>query len=168
MAKLIPQVEYELERRVAGLGFELVQIEWAGSRHRPVLRVRIDVTLDLQTSGGGVGVSVGDCATVSRGLEPWLDELDVVPDRYVLEVSSPGLDRPLTRERDWDRFVGRHVALKGPSPLAGRAKYLEGELLGRFRGSNEREVVRLRLDGGDEVEVAREAITGAHLVHRWN
>ena len=167
MAKPVPEVERDLERRVEELGYELAHVEWAGSKHRPILRVRVDLRDGAVPEGRGEGVSVQDCAVVSRGLEPWLDGLDAMPDRYVLEVSSPGLNRPLMRSRDWGRFVGEQVAVKGSGLLEGRAKYLEGELLGCFDVAGDGEIVRLRLDGGDEVEIAREAILGAHLVHRW-
>jgi len=168
MAKPVPEVERELDGRVEALGFEIVRVEWAGSARRPILRVRIDVVGGSEPGLGEGGVSVGDCATVSRGLEPWLDELDAMPPGYVLEVSSPGVERPLTRDRDWSRFSGRQVALKGSRPLGGRATYLEGELLGLDRDIEGEEVVRIRLAGGDELEVAKEDVREARLVFRWS
>jgi ribosome maturation factor RimP len=168
MAKPVPEVEGELEDRVEALGFELVQAEWAGSARRPILRVRIDVKGGSESGVGTDGVTVDDCARVSRGLETWLDGLDAVPVRYVLEVSSPGVNRPLTRDRDWIRFVGRPVALKGLRPLGGRATYLEGELLGLEQNVEGEEVVRIRLAGGDELEVARTDVREARLVFRWS
>ena len=67
---------------------------------------------------------------------------------------------------DFERFRGKRVAVKGPAPLVGRATRLEGELLGLAGGTGE-ERVRLRLPGGDEVEIPRSQITGAHLVFEW-
>ncbi len=151
--------------RLAGLGFELVLAEWAGSARRPILRVRIDVS--EERARRGEGVTVGECARVSRVLEAWLDTLEQMPERYVLEVSSPGLDRPLTRAGDWERFKGQRVAVKGPDVLAGRARRLEGELLGLRADEGEGELVRLRLPGGDEVEVPKGDISAAHLVFEW-
>lgn len=160
MARPVPEVDEELEERVEALGFDLVQATWAGSSGRPMLRLRIEVP------GGDEGVTVDDCAKVSRGLERWLDEHDRMPGKYVLEVSSPGVERPLTRRRDWSRFVGERVAVKGPEVLAGRATRLEGELLG-LEEVDGRDVVRLRLGGGDEVSIPREEISGAHLLFEW-
>jgi ribosome maturation factor RimP len=160
----VPQVEMELEDRIQKLGFELVEVVWAGTAGRPILRVRIDVP-EERAAGGGV--TVGDCAKVSRALEAWLDGLPAMTERYVLEVSSPGLERPLTRPGDWTRFAGQKVAVNGSGPLAGRAKRLEGELLGLARDSSQREVVRLRLVGGEEVEIPREEILRAHVVFNW-
>jgi len=161
MARGLPEGEGELVGRVEALGFDVVRVEWAGSRRRPILRVRID-----RPEGAGDGVTVDDCAVVSRGLEPWLDALEVLPEKYVLEVSSPGLDRPLTREGDWERFSGREVAVKGSTLLGGRATYLEGELVGLSEEEGT-PVVLLRLAGGDEVRIPRRDISGAHLVFRW-
>ena len=153
----------ELERRVEELGYELVELERAGSKTRPILRVRID------RAGGsekGAGVTVDDCTTVSRALESWLDEAEDVPERYMLEVSSPGIERPLVRRRDFQRYAGQEIAVRGKDVLAGRSRRLEGELLGLSERDG-REYVRLRLNDGAEVDVARDEITRAHLVFRW-
>jgi ribosome maturation factor RimP len=168
MAKPVPQalrgVARELDSRVEALGYEAIEVEWAGSSARPLIRVRIDRIGAV----GDEGVSVDDCARVSRALEAWLEQVETMPERYVLEVSSPGVDRPLLKPRDFDRFAGKKVALKGSAPLAGRATRLEGELLGLVRGGEEgEERVRLRLPGGDEVEIPRAEISGAHLVFEW-
>lgn len=161
MGKPVPEVELELEARVEDLGYELVASEWAGSKSRPLLRLRIDV------AGGspGQGVTVDDCSRVSRALEAWLDGVEALPERYVLEVSSPGVDRPLVRDRDFDRFRGEWIAVKGRTVLADRARRLEGELLGLDADSG---AVRLRLQDGAEVSIPKAEITGAHLVFRWD
>jgi len=157
-------LEAELERRVEELGFELVELERAGSKTRPTLRIRID---HAGGSEKGAGVTVDDCTSVSRALESWLDEAEDVPERYLLEVSSPGIERPLVRSRDFERYAGQEIAVRGKDVLAGRSRRLEGELLG-LDERNGREYVRLRLNDGAEVEVARDEITRAHLVFRWD
>ena len=166
MAKPVPSalrgVARELDSRLDALGYEAVEVEWAGSSARPLIRIRIDKVGAV----GDEGVTVDDCARVSRVLEAWLETVEAMPERYVLEVSSPGVDRPLRRPRDFERFVGKKIAVKGSAPLAGRATRLEGELLGLVQAEGE-ERVRLRLPGGDEVEIPRREITGAHLVFEW-
>jgi ribosome maturation factor RimP len=152
----------ELERRIEEMGFELVGLERAGSKRRPILRLRVD----RPDSTPGQGVTVEDCSRVSRALETYLDERSDLSESYLLEVSSPGVERPLVRRRDFERFSGREVALKGKEPLAGRARRLEGVLLGITGGEGE-ERVRLRLPDGEEVEVPRAEVTGANLVYRW-
>jgi len=164
VSRPVPEVDRELESRIAQLGYELVDVRWAGSARRPLLRIGIDLAA---RRGPGEGVTVEDCARVSRALEGWLDGLEAMPERYVLEVSSPGVERPLRRPQDYERFVGKKIAVKGPAPLAGRATRLEGELLGLAGSGSGEERVRLRLPGGDEVEIPRTEITGAHLVLEW-
>ena len=115
--RAVPEVESELENRVGTLGYELVELRWGGSKTRPVLKLRID----RQDSVKGEGVTVDDCAVVSRALEEWLDQREGLSERYVLEVSSPGVDRPLVRARDFERFAGERVAVKGKEVLLGRA-----------------------------------------------
>ena len=86
----------EIEAGLSDLGFELVELETAGNASRPVLRLRID----RDPGAGGVGdegVSIDDCARVSRALEHRLEASERFPATYVLEVSSPGVERPLVR-----------------------------------------------------------------------
>lgn len=152
----------DLEGRIEELGFELVDLEQAGSPRRPILRVRID----RPDSAPGHGVTLEDCTSVSRALEPFLDDRPGLSPEYVLEVSSPGVERPLVRRRDWERFAGSEVAVRGKAPLAGRAKRLEGMLLG-ISGEEGAEKVALRLESGEEVEVPLAEISGGNLVYRW-
>lgn len=167
MAKPVPQVESELDDRVEALGYELVQVEWAGSNRRPILRIRVGRPEGSEPGAERSEVSVDDCVRVSRGLEEWLDGLDSLPEKYVLEVSSPGVNRPLMRTKDWSRFRGEQIAVKGETLLADRATYLEGELIGVETGSEGEEVVHLELGGGEKLEIPRADITGAHLLFRW-
>lgn len=155
--------EESIETRVEALGYEMVELERAGSASRPILRLRID----LPESAPGKGVTVEDCARVTRELEGFLDELPELGQRYVLEVSSPGIERPLVRRRDFERFAGREVALRGKSVLAGRARRLEGELVGLVEEGGA-EMIRLRLNDGDVVDVPRSDVKRAHLVYRWD
>jgi ribosome maturation factor RimP len=155
-------LEREFAERVTRLGLEFVELERAGSKSRPILRVRID----RPGSEPGQGVSVADCARVSRELESCVDGFERADSRYVLEVSSPGVERPLIRRTDFERFAGREIAVLGRAVLAGRARRLEGELLG-VTGAEPDESISLRLPGGEVVEIRRGDIERAHLVFRW-
>ncbi len=97
--------------RLAGLGFELADLKIGGTQQRPLVQVRIEWPPPPSPEPDAPlrRVSVEDCATVSRALEAWLDADGPLGRRYVLEVSSPGLDRPLRWHRHWVRFVGREV-----------------------------------------------------------
>jgi ribosome maturation factor RimP len=156
-------IEDGIETHVEALGYEFVELEWAGSRSRPILRLRID----LPASSPGSGVTVEDCARVTRELESFLDGEPGLEGRYLLEVSSPGVERPLVKRRDFERFVGHEIAVRGVGVLAGRARRLEGELLGLVEVDGEARV-RLQLNDGNVVDVPRAEITRAHLVYRWN
>jgi len=162
--RAVPDIDRELERRVEALGYELVDLRWGGSGRRPMLKIRIDRSGSVL----GQGVTVDECADVSRALEPWLDEHEELSERYVLEVSSPGVDRPLVKPVDFERFRGEQVAVSGGKKvLADKATRIEGELLGLADEGTETEAVRLRLPSGEEVSVPRSDIRKAHLVFTW-
>jgi ribosome maturation factor RimP len=108
-----------LEPGVNALGFELVDVELAGGAGHQTLRVYID---------SAAGVDVEDCADVSRQLSAILDVEDPIAGEYSLEVSSPGLDRPLVLPSHYRRFVGETAKLTLARPLAGRRKF-KGRLL---------------------------------------
>ena len=153
-------LERDIEEQVDRLGFELVELERAGSRARPVLRLRID----RPDAAPGSGVTLDDCARVSRSLEAYLEEQGEVPARYVLEVSSPGVERPLVRPRDFERFRGERVAAVAKERFESGGKRIEGELLGR---DEETGSVRLRTDEAEELSIRSEEIKRIHLVYRW-
>ena len=161
--RVVPEIADELEQRVAALGFELVDVRWGGTGKRPLLQLRID----RPAADAGEGVTVDDCASVSRGLEAWLDEHEALSDRYTLEVSSPGVDRPLVRPADYRRFRGEQVVVQGNEELLGKQRRLEGELLGLEETGEGGGTVRLKLPGGNEVDVPLDRIRKANLVFKW-
>lgn len=98
----------------------LVDVEWAGAPGRAMLRCILD-------KQGGLGLD--DCAGFHQALTPLLDASDPIADSYVLEVSSPGLERPLRTERDFRLFAGRLVRAAAHTAIDGRREW-EGRLLG--------------------------------------
>jgi len=100
---------------IAGLGFELVDLRRVGTLQRPILQVRVD----RPDSRPGQGVTADDCAVISRSLEHFLEARAMVGPRYVLEVSSPGIERPLRWPEHWRRFVGRRARVRADA-LGGR------------------------------------------------
>src|SRR4051812_30381780 len=137
---------------IAGLGFELVDLRRTGTLPRPILQVRVD----RPDSRPGQGVTADDCATISRSLERFLESRAMVGPRYVLEVSSPGFERPLRWPEHWRRFVGRHARVRAAS-VPGRNRV---EIL----AVPDDEHVVLRYEDGSEVTVAFDAIREATLV----
>lgn len=162
-SEMTERLDDAIEGKLEELGFELVELEHAGSRARPVLRLRID----WPDSEPGSGVTLEDCRTVSRALEQWLEAVGAVPVRYVLEVSSPGVERPLVRPRDFERFRGREIAIQGTEVLLGRSRRVEGELLGLSPEADGTEVIRIRTAKGEELAVPRAKTKRVHLVYRW-
>ena len=96
-------VEKLIESAVSAVGYELVACELVPEGRHSVLRVYID---------SPKGVSIEDCARVSRQISAVLDIEDPMADRYNLEVSSPGLDRPLTKEEHFERFINHRAKVK--------------------------------------------------------
>jgi len=118
----------EIERLVAelaegitsSLNFNLVDVEFVKEGANWILRVFID-------KAGGI--TIEDCQSVSEKLSVELDKADPIKQRYFLEVSSPGLDRPLKTDRDFERYKGEDVEVKLYEPVGGR-KIFEGTLMG--------------------------------------
>lgn len=153
------KVQEIVEQEVAALGYELVECRVSGSKARPVLDVRID-----RVDGGSV--QVGDCEQVSRSLEQVLDAApQVIAGRYVLEVSSPGIERPLKALKDWRRFVGRRATVKS-SRFAAIGGHVEMEIVSASPDDAEPRVV-LRDAKGMEYELALAEIERARLAVHW-
>ena len=158
MGMQIKVLEKDIEELVESLGFEMVTFERAGGGSRPLLRLRIDRPGVVSS---GQGVTVDDCAHVSRALEAYLDTRGDVPARSIVEVSSPGVERPLVKPGDYERFAGQRVLLQGYEPLIGRQKRIEGLLLG-LSGDE----VAVDVDG-ERLRVPIAAIAKANLVYDW-
>ena len=106
--------------------FELVDVEYVKEAGEYYLRIFVD------KEGG---ISLNECEVVSRALSEILDIKDPIKDNYYLEVSSPGLDRPLKKDKDFVRYQGRDVEIKLYKPLNG-SKQFEGELVGLTEDKN--------------------------------
>jgi ribosome maturation factor RimP len=110
-----------IEPVLCELGYELVQVRLLGGTRR-TLQVMLERT-------DGLAVTVDDCATASNALSAVLDVEDPIQGAYVLEVSSPGIDRPLVKRRDFERFAGLEARLETETPVEGRKRF-RGRLLG--------------------------------------
>ena len=148
-------LEVFVRKEVEGLDFDLVELRVGGTGRRPLLDIRID-------RRDGEKITVDDCATVSKALEPRLDASGLVGENYVLEVSSPGVERPLRNAADWRRFAGRTAKVLAPS-LGGR---LEVEVLGVDDSSGEA-VALMREARGIEHRVPLAEVREARLIFRW-
>ncbi len=138
-----------IDPTLEGMGYELVRVQLQGSK-RQTLQVMAD-------RADGKGMTVEDCADISRALSAVLDVEDPIPGAYTLEVSSPGIDRPLTRRKDFEAWAGFDVKVEAKGLVEGRRRY-NGVLLG-LEGDD----VLLRCEGED-MRIPFEAVSKAKLV----
>jgi ribosome maturation factor RimP len=158
----VADLQGEVEGLVEALGFALVSLERGGSRRRPLLRLKVERPEDPPERSS---LTVDDCAVISRAVRERFEAIGDEGD-WILEVSSPGVERPLSRESDWERFAGLRVRVRGYAPLDREDKQIEGTLLG-LTAEGEAKERRAILDlDGRRVEVALSAVARANLAWR--
>ena len=150
-AQIRRQVEELSESLVAAEGMELVDLEYRREGPRWMLRLFID------KEGG---VTIDDCARISQELGDLLDVKDIIPQAYVLEVSSPGLNRRVRKKEDFARFVGHKVQVWLVTPQDGRRK-----IVGDLIGVEGEEVVVAAVEG--RFSVALKDIAKANLIYEF-
>lgn len=143
----LQKIEALLEPLAASLGCELVACEWTSEMGRRVLRVLLD------KEGG---VKVEDCEAFSRLIDPILDVEALLPEQYNLEVSSPGINRPLRKEKDFEKFVGEAVFIRSSIPLENRSNFK-----GLLKGVQNHQV-QVEIDG-QMYEIPLEKVLKANL-----
>jgi ribosome maturation factor RimP len=124
---------------IEGLGFELVRIRLQGGRH-PLLQIMAD-----RPAGG---IDVDDCARISTAVSAVLDVEDPIEEKYTLEISSPGIDRPLTRLKDFDAWEGYEARLETDEQIDGRKRFK-----GLLRGTEDDEVLIEIENQGEQVTI---------------
>jgi len=132
------------------MGYELVRVQVSG-KERPVVQIMAD-------RADEAAFTVEDCEAISHALGAVLDVEDPIRGEWTLEVSSPGIDRPLTRAKDWNRYAGHVATVELGVPLEGRKRF-KGIALGA-----DSETARLRLPEGEDVMLPRGNIRRAKLV----
>jgi ribosome maturation factor RimP len=143
------QIAEIIEPSLDAMGFRLVRVAVMGAG-----RTTLQIMAERRDEGA---MSVDDCAEISRSVSALLDVADPIASAYTLEVSSPGIDRPLVRPEDYERFAGFEARIELSHPVEGRKRF-RGRLLGRAGDK-----IRLVADAG-EVHVPLSAITRAKLV----
>ncbi len=148
MTELLRRIEEIVAPTIVGMGYELVRV--AMSRGGGTLQIMIE-------PADGRPMDVEACAMIARALSAVLDVEDPIPSTYTLEVSSPGIDRPLTRPKDYARWSGHLARFETAEPIDGRRRF-KGTLLGL-----QDDRVRLRLEDGQEAQLPLSAVTKAKL-----
>lgn len=153
-------LEHIVASEIKPLGLELFELKLGGSNGRPVIDVRVE-------REDGESVTVENCAAASRAIETKLDEQDFGGRRYVLEVSSPGVERPLRNARDWRRFTGSTVVVTAnvAGDPAGR-RTDEVEIVG-VEGDAGEEIVMVQDERGQERRFPLAAVEKARLAFHW-
>ncbi|HYK91694.1 MAG TPA: ribosome maturation factor RimP [Acidobacteriota bacterium] len=157
MARQEPKWRESLEARItslaeqvaASMGMEVVLVEVKGGGNRSIVRTFIDQP---------DGVSLSDCERFSKRFSVELDVEDCIPFSYVLEVSSPGLERPLIKESDYTRFAGRNARVRTRLPVEGQRNF-QGKILGMDQGR-----LGLEIAPGKRIEILLTDIEKANLV----
>ncbi len=138
---------------INSLGLELIEIEYKREGRQMVLRIFIDKP---------EGITVEDCSALSREISQLLDVEDIVPGHYNLEVSSPGLNRPLKTSTDYMKYIGRLIKLRTfellPDDSGNRRKTFMGELLGL-----DNDMVRIKLIEGQTATIPLAKVAKANL-----
>jgi ribosome maturation factor RimP len=139
-----------IEPALTGMGYELVRVQLSGATHMTlqIMAERVD----------GENMTVDDCADISRAVSALLDVEDPIDAAYSLEVSSPGIDRPLVKPADYERWAGFEARIETAQPVDGRKRF-RGRLLG-LAGDE----VKLRLDDGADATVPLAVISRAKLI----
>lgn len=127
MPKVTEKIAALAEPLAEALGLELVDVEYVKEGGQQILRILID------REGG---IALDHCEALSRALDEELDRVDPIEQAYVLEVSSPGIERPLKKDADFIRFAGKPAQIKLFAPLDGKKVYT-----GILRGLEEREIL---------------------------
>lgn len=150
---VLEKIRDAAERISAQAAVELVDVQFLGAGSRRVLKLLIDKP---------AGVTHADCEAVSRSLGELLDAEDIIPgEGYTLEVSSPGVDRPLVKPADYARFLGQKIRIQLREPREKRKRF-DG-LLESFDGSR----LTLALDKGERLEANLSEIDKANLKYDW-
>jgi ribosome maturation factor RimP len=157
MSKKVTQiVEEQVTPILEELNLELVDIEFVKEGKDWFLRVFID---------SGSGVDIEDCGTVSEKLSEKLDEIDPIQYNYFLEVSSPGAERPLKKDKDFEQAIGKQVYIKTYEPIGGE-KVFEGELTS-FDGNIVIVTVMIKTRR-KSIEIPYEKVASARLAVTFN
>lgn len=142
------------------LGLELFELRTLGTKGRPVLDVRID-------RADGEMVTVEDCARASRAIEARLDAAAYAGTRYVLEVSSPGVERPLRNAADWRRFIGRDAVVTSENVEGGPDAGSREVKIAGVEGGEGVELIVVEDGGGKTLRIPLAAVKKARLAFNW-
>ncbi|MGI8704192.1 MAG: ribosome maturation protein RimP [Sphingomicrobium sp.] len=148
----IAAIRNVIEPELRSLGYDLVRVAMIGGTSDPTLQVMAERPDTRQ-------LALGDCERISRHLSEVLDAADPIEGSYRLEVSSPGIDRPLTRLEDYDDWAGHEARITLGEPMGGRKQFS-----GTIRGTGEGGIVHLKGRDGNDYPIPLASISSAKLL----
>jgi ribosome maturation factor RimP len=144
------KIEEMIGPSLSAMGYSIVRVAFTGGRSRPTLQI-------MAERNDNAGMTVEDCETISHTVSALLDVADPIETAYQLEISSPGIDRPLTRRADYERFAGFEAKIEMLRAIEGRRRF-RGKLMG-IEGDEAKLLV-----GADTLRLPLDAIASAKLV----
>ena len=151
MAKIEEEVETLLQNKINELGYELYDVEYVKEGKNYILRIFIDNTK---------GISIEDCEKVSNGINDILDEANYIKDQYILEVSSPGIERTLKKDRHLEQNIGKEIEIKLFKKDENNMKEYRGLL-----ESYDSEYITIK--SSDEIKIDRKKIAHIKTIYNW-
>jgi len=151
LANIEEKTEALIEGKIAGLGYELYDVEYVKEGQSYYLRVYID---------NEAGINLEDCEKVSNGIDDILDEANYIKEQYFLEVSSPGIERVLRKDKHLEKYIGSEIEVKLFKPINKQKQYIG--ILESFNNEN----IKLNVNE-DVLEISRKDISQIKTIYNW-
>lgn len=153
MAKIEEKIEELVTKPITDLGYRVYDVMYVKEGKENYLRIFID---------NDKGISLNDCEKVNDAITDLLDEADLIKDQYFLEISSPGLERNIRKDKHFEESIGKEVNIKLFKPMDNKEKEITGVLR-----SFDKETVKIETDKNEEVTIPRSNISSIKWAFKW-
>lgn len=153
MAKIEEKIEELVTKPITDLGYRVYDVMYVKEGKDNFLRIFID---------NDKGISIDDCEKVNDAITDMLDEADIIKDQYFLEISSPGVERNIRKDKHFEESIGKEVNIKLFKPLDNKEKEITGILKGF-----DKETVKIETDKNEEITIPRNNISSIKWAFKW-
>lgn len=153
MAKIEEKIEELVTKPITDLGYRVYDVMYVKEGKDNFLRIFID---------NDKGISLDDCEKVNDAITDMLDEADIIKDQYFLEISSPGAERNIRKDKHFEESIGKEVNIKLFKPLENKEKEITGILKGF-----DKETVKIETDKNEEITIPRNNISSIKWAFKW-
>lgn len=153
MAKIEEKIEELVTKPITDLGYRVYDVMYVKEGKDNFLRIFID---------NDKGISIDDCEKVNDAITDMLDEADLIKDQYFLEISSPGVERNIRKDKHFEESTGKEVNIKLFKPLENKEKEITGILKGF-----DKETVKIETDKNEEITIPRNNISSIKWAFKW-